>query len=84
MNKKLVPLLIIAGVVFLGIAIFYWVTAASNLPHWFPGYEVGNSRVHFKHGLAALLLALGCGVWAWFSSGKKDQKPTSTQSTPTE
>ena len=71
MKKPVVILLSILGIVFLGLAIYYWVTPAGSLPHSFPGYQAGSKHVHLKHGLAELLLALGCGVLAWFATGKK-------------
>ncbi|GAC1391827.1 MAG: hypothetical protein NVSMB46_05760 [Candidatus Saccharimonadales bacterium] len=71
MKKQfLVPLLLLA-IVFLVLAVYYWITPAGSLPHFLPGYEAGSSHVHLKHGLAALILAAGCGVLAWFSTGTK-------------
>lgn len=71
MKKPVVILLIIAGVLFLALAVYYFVTPAGSLPQGFPGYEAGSLHKHFKHGLAAFILALGCGVLAWFALGKK-------------
>lgn len=71
MKKPLVALFAVIGLAFLALAMYYWMTPAGSLPHGFPGYEAGSHHKHFKHGLAALILALGCGVLAWFSLGKK-------------
>lgn len=71
MKRPLVVISGVLGVIFLCLAIYYWVTPAGSLPHSFPGYQAGSTHVHLKHGLAALILALGCGVLAWFSMGKK-------------
>jgi uncharacterized membrane protein YdjX (TVP38/TMEM64 family) len=76
MKKPLVIVFVILGLVFLGLAVYYWVTPAGSLPHSFPGYQAGSVHKHLKHGAAALLLGLGCGVIAWFAMGKK---PTSTE-----
>ena len=77
--KKLLPVgLILVGLAFLALAIYYWVTPAGSLPHGFPGYEAGSTHVHLKHGLAALLLAVGSGTLAWFSSGKQSSEPENT------
>lgn len=81
MKKALTPILIILGLALVVLAMYYWVTPAGSLPHGFPGYEAGSTHVHLKHGLAAFILALGCGVAAWFSSGKKAE-PTSPTDTP--
>lgn len=61
----------VLGLVFLGLAVYYFMTPAKDLLSFMPGYAAGSSAVHTKHGLAALVLALGCGVMAWFSMGKK-------------
>jgi hypothetical protein len=71
MKKPLVTLFAILGVLFVGLAIYYWVTPAGSLPHSLPGYQVGSTHAHLKHGLAALILGAGCGIAAWFSLGKK-------------
>ena len=69
MNKKILAVLIsIAGLVLLGLAIYYWLTPAGSLPHFFPGYQLNSTHVHVKHGIAAFILALGCGILAWFVS----------------
>jgi uncharacterized membrane protein YdjX (TVP38/TMEM64 family) len=61
----------VIGVVLIGLAVYYWVTPAGSLPSFFPGYAAGSSHIHFKHGLAALLLGLACFVFVWFRSGPK-------------
>lgn len=77
MKKQWTVILVILAVLFLALAIYYWVTPAGSLPHFFPGYERLVHRAHFKHGLAALILAVLFGIGAWFESGKKS---TSVQS----
>ncbi|HKU19006.1 MAG TPA: hypothetical protein VJP80_07115 [Candidatus Saccharimonadales bacterium] len=72
MKKPLVALFVVLAIVFVALAVYYWMTPAGSLPHGFPGYEAGSAHKHLKHGLAALLLGAGCGVLAWFASGKKD------------
>ena len=42
---------------------------AGSLPSFFPGHEAGSSHHHVKHGLLALILGIGCFVFAWFQSG---------------
>lgn len=83
MKKLLVAGLIVLGVVFVGLAIYYWKTPSGSLPHYFPGYQMGSTHKHLKHGLAALILAAACGILAWFLTGKKTA-PTSQGSTPKE
>ena len=71
MKKPLVALFIIVGILLLGVGIYYFLTPAGSLPSFFPGHSAGSSTIHFKHGIAAIVLAIGCGVGAWFASGKK-------------
>ena len=60
---------VILGVILLVIATIYFIDDAGSLPSFFPGHEAGSSHVHFKHGLAAAVLGIGCFVFAWFQSG---------------
>ena len=75
-NRVLVPAAIVAGVVLIVVAIVYFAEPAKSLP--FPdflGHDAGSTRHHVKHGIAALLLGLGCFVFAWFRSGPKRGLP---------
>lgn len=75
MNKKTIIWgSIVLGIIFLGLAIFYFVTPANHLPHFLPGYDASVTKAHFKHGIASLILGLGLFVLAWFQSGKKSSK----------
>lgn len=65
---------IVLGVAFLGLAIFYWMTPANALPTFFPGYDPMMMGVHFKHGLAALILAILLFIYAWFATGPAGKK----------
>ncbi len=60
---------VIAGVVLIVIAVIYLSQPASSLPHFFPGYIPGDQLHHYKHAIAAFILALGAFALAWFSSG---------------
>ncbi len=86
MNSKLIPWgAVVLGIVFLALAALYWMTPAGNVPSFLPGYEAGSTTVHFKHGLAALILAGGLFVLAWFKSGPRPdvQRSMMSDSTPT-
>lgn len=71
MKRLQTVVLAVLAVLFLALAVYYWITPAQSLLHFMPGYEAGVTQTHFKHGLAALILALGCGVLGWFLTGKK-------------
>lgn len=75
-RPKLIVPAVLAGLLFLAIAIVYFVEPASSLPSFFLGHEAGSSHHHTKHGIAALILALGCFVFAWFQTGEDRPKPT--------
>lgn len=82
MKKQYVPILVVLAVLFLALAVYYWVTPANNLPSFVPGHEA-STRHHLKHGLAALIVSAGLFIWAWFASGSKEH-PTSGQNKSTE
>lgn len=73
MNKKfLTAILAILGIIFIALAVYYAVTPAGSLQHFLPGYQSGSTHKHLKHALAALILAIGCGLLIWFTTGKKE------------
>ena len=71
MKKIINVLAVIAGIVLVVLAIYYWATPANALPHFLPGYDAAKTVPHFKHGLASLILGLGAFAYAWFATGKK-------------
>ena len=60
---------IIVGIALLVLAVLYFVDSAGSLPAFIPGHQTGSAHHHVKHGIAALLLGLGCLVYAWFQTG---------------
>ncbi len=71
MNKPLIILAVVVGIIFLGIAGIYFVTPANHLPHFFPGFDSTLTKTHYKHGIGALVIAIAAFIFAWFQSGKK-------------
>lgn len=72
MNKKTLILITTAvGILFFVIAFIYFTRSAERLPAFFPGYQAGLTKLHYKHGIGAIILAMGAFVFAWFQSGKK-------------
>jgi len=68
------PMVLLAGIIGLLLiiaAIVYFITPANSLPGFFPGHDATLTKAHFKHGIGAFLLGLGCFAFAWFQSGKK-------------
>ncbi len=62
---------VVLGIIFVIIAIYYWITPAGSLATFIPGYETGVTTIHIKHGLASFILGLGLFAYAWFKGGKK-------------
>ena len=71
MNKVLVWGATVLGIALLGLTMVYWLEPARSLPGFFPGFEQGSAHVHFKHGIATLILGLALFAFAWFRSGPK-------------
>lgn len=74
-NRPLILAAIALGILFLVIAALYFVEPAKSLPSFFPGHTgSGSSEAahhHTKHGIAALAVALGSLVFAWFQTGPR-------------
>jgi uncharacterized membrane protein HdeD (DUF308 family) len=67
---------VVLGIVFIIIGIIYFVEPAKSLPGFFPGHESGSDHHHTKHGIAAVLVGIGCFVFAWFQSGPRSVDAT--------
>ena len=68
-NRKLIIPAVIVGLVLLVVAVIYIAEPAKSLPAFFPGHEAGSTHHHVKHGIAALVVALGAFALAWFQTG---------------
>ena len=68
-RRSLIVPAVLIRVLRLVVAVVYFVSTASSLPSFFPGHQAGSSHHHTKHGIAALVLALGAFVFACFQSG---------------
>jgi len=71
MHKAINIIAVLLGAICLFLAIIYWIMPASALPAYLPGYDPALNAIHFKHGLAALILGLALFVFVWFRTGKK-------------
>jgi MFS superfamily sulfate permease-like transporter len=67
-------ILVIFGLVFIAIALVYWMTPAGGLPRFLPGFEAGSDHVHLTHALGSLLVALALFAIAivWFELRSED------------
>ena len=75
-NRSLIIPAIALGVLLVVVAFEYFEDPARALPVFFPGHDAGSAHHHVKHGLAALAVALGCFVYAWFQSGPDNSRRT--------
>jgi len=71
MNKTLVIIAIILGLLLIVSSVVYFMTPARYLPIYLPGYDRASMVHHYKHGIGAFFLGVGCFIFAWFQSGKK-------------
>ena len=67
---------VIVGIAFLALALLYFIEPAKSLPGFIPGHEAGSTHHHVKHGIAAVLVGIGCFVFAWFQSGPRSADAT--------
>jgi hypothetical protein len=78
--RRLVIPAVILGILFLVVAIIYFVEPAHSLPSFFPGHVSATdpeaNHHHTKHGIAALVVALACFAFAWFQSGPRSEPAT--------
>lgn len=74
-RRNLILPAVLLGIVFLVIAVIYFVEPAGSLPSFFPGHEAGSSHHHAKHGIAAIVVSLAFFVFAWFQSGPSEKTP---------
>jgi len=65
MTKPLPLIAGLLGVLFLALAVVYWITPAGGLPGFLPGFEAGGEHVHVKHALGALVIAIVLFAFAW-------------------
>lgn len=77
-SRPLVFAAVLLGVVLLVVAVIYWSEPAKSLPSFFPGRQPGSAHHHAKHGIAALVVALGCFVFAWFVTGPAGRRARAT------
>jgi len=71
-NRTLVIAGIVAGIFFVAVGVMYFALPAKSLPlPDFLGHQSGSNHHHIKHGIASVLVAIGCFVFAWFQSGPK-------------
>jgi hypothetical protein len=75
-SRALTVAAVVLGVLLIVVAVVYWIDTAKQLPSFFPGHDAASTTVHVKHGIAALLLGLGCLVFAWFQTGPKADSPS--------
>jgi hypothetical protein len=74
MTKAMPWIIGIIGLVFIGLAIVYWLTPADGLPRFLPGFQAESDHVHLTHALGSLVVALALFAIAiiWFQLSSED------------
>jgi hypothetical protein len=76
-NKRaLIAVAAVVGILLVIVAAIYWAEPAKSLPAFFPGHKAASTTHHVKHGIAALVVALGCFAFAWFQTGPRTRADT--------
>jgi hypothetical protein len=57
---------VLLALAFAVVAVVYFFVPAGSLPSFFPGFEPGSTRLHVKHGIAALAVAIVLFGIGWF------------------
>ena len=77
-DRLLAIVALVVGLLLIVVAIVYWIEPAHSLPSFFPGHVSKGSAEyghhHTKHGIAALVVALGLFAFAWFATGPKSSE----------
>jgi hypothetical protein len=61
-------ILIVLGIIFAIVAVYYAIEPSKHLMSWFPGYAKHSKQHHWKRAIAAGLLAIVAFVGAWFAT----------------
>jgi hypothetical protein len=51
-------LIYLLAIICVAAAVMYFMIPAGSLPQFVPGYELGSSHVHVKHGVIAAVVAV--------------------------
>ena len=66
--RPLTILLVVLAAALIAVGVIYLTKTAGDLPSFFPGHAAHSAKHHYKHGLAALTLAVVALFGAWFST----------------
>ena len=73
--RRLVVPAVVLGILLVIVAIIYFVEPKHSLPSFFPGHSSASdpeaNHHHAKHGIAALVVAAACFIFAWFQTGPR-------------
>jgi hypothetical protein len=71
MKKSFSQIALIVGILFIALALIYWLVPGKSLPHFFPGYSKSLATTHYKRAIVAFILGLVSFALAWFNKPKK-------------
>jgi hypothetical protein len=58
---------LVLGIIFLILAVVYFLIPAGSLPSFLPGFEAGSDHTHVKHAVASLVVAVVLFVISWYA-----------------
>jgi hypothetical protein len=62
---------IVVGIVFIMLAIVYWVEVAGSLPWWLPGYRPGRLHPRYGYGAASFLIGEALLLFVWLRPARR-------------
>lgn len=71
MSKPLPLLAMVSAIAFIVLAGVYLFVPANFLPSFVPGSDPDLAKVHYKHGLVALVVGFALLAYAWPSKPRK-------------
>ena len=69
------PLSLVAALLdllFLALAVAYFLIPAGSLPSFLPGFEAGSEHIHSTHAIVSLIVALALFAFAWFQRAREE------------
>jgi uncharacterized membrane-anchored protein YitT (DUF2179 family) len=72
MRNRLPLVAALLGVLFLVLALVYFLIPAGSLPSVLPGFQAGSEHIHSKHAIISLIVALALFAFAWFRRAREE------------
>ena len=67
-GRAILALVVLAGILFVFLAVAYFSIPANELADWIPGADANLYRHHYTHGVASLAVGVGLLTYGWMRS----------------